>query len=93
MYSWPVFSAAVGITSNLIFVAIVCMVSWYQIINSNEYNQYAALNSFHKIQPFEEFEEGKGFVIKKKILFFSPQMDPHFFAFTKQQFLIKQNHE
>ncbi|KAJ3662423.1 hypothetical protein Zmor_006773 [Zophobas morio] len=39
MYNWPVFSAAIGITSNLVFIAIVCMISWYQIINSEEYRR------------------------------------------------------
>lgn len=29
-----------GITANLFFVAVVCILSWYQIINSEEYLQY-----------------------------------------------------
>ncbi|XP_044747806.1 seipin [Coccinella septempunctata] len=40
MFHWPILSAAIGITSNLFFIAIVSMISWYQIINSEEYLEY-----------------------------------------------------
>ncbi|KAL3284779.1 hypothetical protein HHI36_018922 [Cryptolaemus montrouzieri] len=40
MFHWPLLSAAVGITSNLLFIAVVSMISWYQIINSEEYLEY-----------------------------------------------------
>ncbi|KAK9885816.1 hypothetical protein WA026_013688 [Henosepilachna vigintioctopunctata] len=40
MFHWPILSAAVGITSNLFFIAIVSMISWYQIINSQEYLEF-----------------------------------------------------
>lgn len=29
-----------GITSNLFFIALVCMLSWYQIIHSEEYKEF-----------------------------------------------------
>lgn len=29
-----------GITSNLFFIALVCMLSWYQIIHSEEYQEF-----------------------------------------------------
>lgn len=29
-----------GITANLFFIAVVCIISWYQIISSEEYVQY-----------------------------------------------------
>lgn len=29
-----------GITSNLFFIAVVCMISWYQLIHSEEYRRY-----------------------------------------------------
>lgn len=29
-----------GITSNLFFIALVCMISWYQIVHSEEYREY-----------------------------------------------------
>lgn len=40
MFHWPVLSAAIGITSNLFFIAVVCMISWYQLIHSEEYRNY-----------------------------------------------------
>lgn len=35
-----IFLIFTGITANLFFVAVVCILSWYQIINSEEYVQY-----------------------------------------------------
>ncbi|KAF5298506.1 hypothetical protein FQR65_LT00048, partial [Abscondita terminalis] len=29
MFHWPLLSATIGITSNLFFVAVICMISWY----------------------------------------------------------------
>ncbi|XP_018335303.2 seipin [Agrilus planipennis] len=40
MFHFPILSAAIGITSNLFFIAVVCMISWYQLINSEEYMKY-----------------------------------------------------
>ncbi|CAG9854577.1 unnamed protein product [Phyllotreta striolata] len=40
MFHWPVLSAAMGITANLFFIAVVCLISWYQIIHSEEYLEY-----------------------------------------------------
>ncbi|KAJ8919999.1 hypothetical protein NQ315_006529 [Exocentrus adspersus] len=37
MFHWPILSAALGITANLFFIALTCMMSWYQIIHSEEY--------------------------------------------------------
>lgn len=34
------FESFLGITSNLFFIAIVSMITWYQIINSEEYLDY-----------------------------------------------------
>ncbi|XP_044253786.1 seipin [Tribolium madens] len=56
MYNWPVFSAAIGITSNLVFIAIVCMISWYQIINSEEYLQL--LQSQIDQKQLKDFDSG-----------------------------------
>jgi seipin len=56
MYNWPIFSAAIGITSNLVFIAIVCMVSWYQIINSEEYQHLLHNQSERKI--LQDFDSG-----------------------------------
>lgn len=40
MFNWPVLSAAIGITSNLFFIAIICIICWYQIVHSEEYRLY-----------------------------------------------------
>ncbi|XP_030763023.1 seipin isoform X2 [Sitophilus oryzae] len=40
MFNYPVLSATFGISSNLFFIALVCLINWYQIINSDEYLQY-----------------------------------------------------
>ncbi|CAG9763194.1 unnamed protein product [Ceutorhynchus assimilis] len=40
MFNWPVLSAALGITANLFFIALSCLISWFQIINSEEYLNY-----------------------------------------------------
>ncbi|RZC42785.1 seipin, partial [Asbolus verrucosus] len=57
MYNWPIFSAALGITSNLVFIAIVCMVSWYQIINSEEYHHY--IQNQHEEKTLKDFDSGE----------------------------------
>ncbi|KAI4470016.1 bernardinelli-seip congenital lipodystrophy 2 bscl2 protein [Holotrichia oblita] len=40
MFNWPIISAIIGITSNLFFIAVICMISWYQLIHSEEYKRY-----------------------------------------------------
>ncbi|XP_076262767.1 lipid droplet biogenesis associated protein seipin isoform X2 [Rhynchophorus ferrugineus] len=40
MFNYPVLSATVGITANLFFIALICLINWYQIINSEEYIQF-----------------------------------------------------
>lgn len=35
MFHWPIFSAAVGITSNLFFIVLVCLLSWWQLHRPN----------------------------------------------------------
>lgn len=40
MFNWPILSAALGITANLFFIALSCLISWYQIIHSEEYVKY-----------------------------------------------------
>ncbi|XP_057661331.1 seipin isoform X1 [Diorhabda carinulata] len=48
MFHWPVVSAAMGITANLFFIALVCFISWYQIINSEEYIEYLEIEKTKK---------------------------------------------
>jgi len=36
MFHWPMLSAAVGITSNLFFIVLVCLVSWWHLHRLNE---------------------------------------------------------
>ena len=31
MFHWPILSAAVGITSNLFFIVLVCLLSWWHL--------------------------------------------------------------
>jgi len=40
MFNWPVLSAAIGVSSNLLFIAIVCIITWYQLLNSEEFKRY-----------------------------------------------------
>lgn len=42
MFHWPFVSATIGITSNLFFIAVVCMITWYQLIQSEDYRSYAS---------------------------------------------------
>ncbi|XP_018566875.1 seipin isoform X2 [Anoplophora glabripennis] len=48
MFHWPVLSAALGITANLFFIALTCMISWYQIIHSEEYVNFIEKNNDKK---------------------------------------------
>ncbi|KAL1517686.1 hypothetical protein ABEB36_001421 [Hypothenemus hampei] len=54
MFNWPILSAALGITANLFFIALSCLMSWYQIINSEEYCTLSQSN-----KDMEIFEHGK----------------------------------
>lgn len=49
MFHWPVLSAALGITANLFFIALTCMISWYQIIHSEEYLNFIEKNNEKKL--------------------------------------------
>jgi len=40
MFNWPLLSAALGISSNIFFIAIIGIISWYQLIHSEEYRRY-----------------------------------------------------
>ncbi|XP_049819585.1 seipin isoform X2 [Aethina tumida] len=44
MFNWSGLSAVIGITANLFFIALVCLLSWYQIINSEEYLNFLRKN-------------------------------------------------
>ncbi|KAJ8982733.1 hypothetical protein NQ317_014030 [Molorchus minor] len=50
MFNWPILSAALGITANLFFIALVCMISWYQIIHSEEYLNFLESHDGKKIE-------------------------------------------
>lgn len=39
-----------GITSNLFFIAVVCMMSWYQIIHSEEYKRYTITGHIQELE-------------------------------------------
>lgn len=39
MFHWPMLSAAVGITSNLFFIVLVCLLSWWHLHRPNEHNR------------------------------------------------------
>ncbi|GJQ77174.1 hypothetical protein Trydic_g14849 [Trypoxylus dichotomus] len=51
MFNWPLISAIIGITANLFFIAIICMISWYQLIHSEEYKRYVLTQ-----RKFESFQ-------------------------------------
>nr|CAH7756772.1 unnamed protein product [Callosobruchus chinensis] len=58
MYHWPVLSAALGITANLFFIALICLMSWYQIINSEEYLTFIEATKYKKVDSdTAEYEE------------------------------------
>ena len=40
MFHWPLISAVIGISLNLFFTTIISLISWYQLIHSDEYNNY-----------------------------------------------------
>lgn len=40
-----------GITSNLFVIALVCMISWYQLIHSEDYKTY--VKNLQKLKDFE----------------------------------------
>ncbi|XP_044727667.1 seipin [Chrysoperla carnea] len=50
MFHWPILSASIGITSNLFFIAFISILSWYQLINSEEY-----LNYKHVVEHTQKF--------------------------------------
>ncbi|CAH0546142.1 unnamed protein product [Brassicogethes aeneus] len=54
MFNWPVLSAALGITANLFFIALVCLLSWYQIINSEEYLNFLKKEEEGKIENIKD---------------------------------------
>ncbi|VEN37957.1 unnamed protein product [Callosobruchus maculatus] len=49
MFHWPVLSAALGITANLFFIALICLMSWYQIINSEEYLSFIEATKYKRV--------------------------------------------
>ncbi|XP_022918089.1 seipin [Onthophagus taurus] len=51
MFNWPVLSACIGITTNLFFIALIVMISWYQLIHSEEYLKY--VNSKKQLEMFD----------------------------------------
>lgn len=55
MFHWPILSAAIGITSNLFFIALVSIISWYQIINSEEYLLF--LKNSQKQKRFKDIKD------------------------------------
>ncbi|CAH2015680.1 unnamed protein product [Acanthoscelides obtectus] len=54
MFHWPVLSAALGITANLFFIALICLMSWYQIINSEEYLSFIEATKYKKVHSDSE---------------------------------------
>lgn len=43
---------------NLFFIALVCLISWYQLIHSEEYKNYS--ESMMKIKNYDlQFDDGK----------------------------------
>lgn len=36
MFNWPILSAAVGISSNLFFLGVICALSWFHLTRSKE---------------------------------------------------------
>ncbi|KAJ9576954.1 hypothetical protein L9F63_006480 [Diploptera punctata] len=40
MFHWPVLAAAVGITSNLFFIVLVCLLSWWHLYYSNDKHEH-----------------------------------------------------
>jgi seipin len=39
MFHWPILSAAVGITSNLFFIVLVCLLSWWHLHRPNAHER------------------------------------------------------
>ncbi|XP_066254220.1 seipin isoform X1 [Euwallacea similis] len=69
MFNWPILSAALGITANLFFIAISCLISWYQIINSDEYLNFIDSNTNLDIfdnDSDSSFEEDKSSGIRRR---------------------------
>lgn len=59
MFNWPIVSAAIGVTSNLFFIAVICMISWYQLIHSEDYQNY--IRNLEKLKDFEtsfDYDDG-----------------------------------
>lgn len=40
MFHWPVLAAAVGITSNLFFIVLVCLLSWWHLYHPNDEREF-----------------------------------------------------
>lgn len=57
MFNWPILSAALGITANLFFIALSCLLSWYQVINSEEYFNFVETNKNLKLVDQERIDE------------------------------------
>lgn len=64
MYKSILYIFFLGITSNLVFIAIVCMMSWYQIINSEEYLQYLESLKDGGTKTFKDFDSDGKYVKK-----------------------------
>lgn len=52
MFHWPILSAAVGITSNLFFIVLVCLLSWWHLYRPNtEDQEYLYSTAGDEVEP------------------------------------------
>ncbi|XP_049784629.1 seipin isoform X1 [Schistocerca serialis cubense] len=42
MYNWPVLSAIIGISSNMFFIMIICVLSWLRVVRSDNMSEFEA---------------------------------------------------
>lgn len=61
MFHWPVLSAIVGISSNLFFIVLVCLLSWLRLYQMNEGDEDTSSYVYEKL---DGAEKNKIFVFK-----------------------------
>ena len=65
MFHWPILSAAVGITSNLFFIVLVCVLSWWHLHRPNAQDrEYLYSTARDEVEPQLKKKKMESFIFR-----------------------------
>ena len=65
MFHWPILSAAVGIISNLFFIVLVCVLSWWHLHGPNAQNRECVYSTARdEVEPQLKKKEMESFIFR-----------------------------